>query len=166
MTSDCLLPAHASASGVSRVLPLYSRCIDTTCIALAHGEATRPRREEATTCTDDDANTLHGFGALPGAPAVIPIANWTCNSGEDEEEAVTRVHDAIRASTPLVLRGCARAMPAVRRWMSNEHLDLSAGSSLLATCGLDDLNPRLLRDTWWPDSPFDELLWEFSRARG
>ena len=165
MTSDCLLPAHASASGalVSSVLPLYSRCINTTCIALAHSEATRP---QATTCTDDDANTLHEFGALPGAPAVIPIANWTCISGEDEEEAVTRVHDAIRASTPLVLRGCARAMPAVRRWMSDEHLDLSAGSSLLATRGLDDLNPKLLRDTWWPDSPFAELLWEFSRARG
>ena len=88
MTSDCLLPAHASASGVSRVLPLYSRCINTTCIALAHSEATRPR--EATTC---DANTLHEFGALPDAPAVIPIANGTCSSGEDEEEAVARVRD-------------------------------------------------------------------------
>ena len=46
------------------------------------------------------------------------------------------------------------------------------GAPPAVTRGLDDLDVRMLRDTWWgrPDapsegSPFAELLWHFARAQ-
>ena len=110
------------------------------------------------------------LGALPGASPMLPIAEVSCD--DDADAAIRLAINAQRWSLPLVLRGCALSMPAVSRWANDSYVrerlradeDAFAHTASAHTTFLDDLDPAVLADTWWPGA-FGEHLWAFARQR-
>lgn len=167
--ASCLLPQR-DARFFSGVLPLFSRCFNRTCLELAH----EPLGTAPHTASGHASNGE--FGMLRGGLTSTPITEFRCGASEiDELHAVERVHAALRASSPVVLRGCTARMPAIMRWASDAYVREVSASTFApmfgqpfesAATGLDGLDIRLWRDVWWPRSPFAELLWDFSASEG
>ena len=180
----CVL-AKGDAAHFSSSLPLYSRCVNTSCLLSAHEQIG----------TAPIASNVSRGGEIGQLPAISPphkppptsrITEYDCHSADDEELAVTSARAAIRSSSPLVLRGCARAMPAIQRWLSSDYLreidddtfasvlehdkrhpsgyTSRARQNLGRAREFDNLDIRLLQDLWWPSSPMAKFLHGFSEA--
>ena len=66
--------------------------------------------------------TAGEFGSLPGQ-RVTEVRAWNCTDDAGSgEEAARRMRAAVRRNEPLLLRGCARAMPAIELWRDDEAL--------------------------------------------
>lgn len=116
------------------------------------------------------------LGVLPGAAPAIKIPDIVCTDEDSSQKhAVSIALAAMRWSMPLVLRGCAASMPAIRRWRNSTYLNEVASHAFAPalarragqefTGSLDELDPSLLADTWWAQ-PFGEALWEFALDEG
>lgn len=156
----------------SEALPLFSRCLNVTCIALAHQQHSG---QQFLTGQDphnnDDSAAIKELGSGVGKPAAV--AEVRCGSRTDD--IATHVQSAVRFSMPLLIRGCARSMPAVTRWANDTYLRetgvhgfeelLGFDSGDSSSHGLEQLSAPYTRDTWWP-APFAELLWDFAIGHG
>jgi hypothetical protein len=183
---DALLFARCLSSQndqtfASPSLPLFSRCRNATCVLTAHeqlGGAHIPRAHQPAG-NEIRRVIANAMGELPHAPPVKGVAEVPCSASDpDEAQAVKLAQAALRWNLPLVLRGCANSMPAIARWANDTYLRavgpdafapvLEPGHETGSTTVLDELDPSLLVDTWWP-SPLGELLWNFAaspRAKG
>ena len=153
------------------LLPLFGYCRNASCVDEAHGQQggrNRPR-------TDSSTGERAPLGELHGQ-LTRPIAEFTCATDADQEEAVVLSKSAMQWSMPLVLRGCAWEMPARRRWANASYLRATAEQAFAPVLGLpsdpgghtgdlDALDPALLADTWWP-SAVGEWLFDFAREPG
>ena len=171
MLSDLFSGCLVGESTPFANLPLFTRCRNVTCVEQAHRQL--GGRHLPPTAIGKPAKHTGELGELTGAPRMRGISEVACETHADEVMAVELAVAAVRWSLPLVLRGCARAMPAVSRWTNATYLRAVAADAFAPVLGqppphgnnmpaLDDLPPDLLADSWWP-SPFGEKLFEFAR---
>ena len=126
--ADCLTAEAEQdaweASNAHWNLPYFGLCRNTSCVRerySSHANARRfmpvsvgARREADRMPALEDLRTLQH----------VPIEDIACGTVDDEQQhAVRTMFNASKPRrTPLVLRGCALAMPAVRLWLDDAYL--------------------------------------------
>ena len=154
------------------LLPLFGHCRNASCVDAAHAQL----GGRYLPSSDFSVGEHAPLGELGGGNPARRVSEFACETDADAAAAVVLSKAAIRWSMPLVLRGCAREMPARRRWANASYLRATAERAFASVLGLpsdpgghtgdlDALDPALLADTWWP-SAVGEWLFDFAREPG
>ena len=158
--ADCLVDPLARAAGplvITGPLPLFTHCRNATCIARANEASGRGIASNKTTPVSSGARAIGELQPLAGT-----LAEVDCREHErSERAAVQLVEAAFRWSLPLVLRGCAVEMPAVRTWR-RKVIDLrSTAGDKADAANLKHFGEAFTRDTRWA-APFGRKLESFA----
>lgn len=159
--AGCLLPSGSLMSGPAAAplfdVPSYSNCLNMSCLRLEPSFAPGSDRAE-----DGSHERSGGTRALGEMTPPDGVAGWSCVSASDAETREL-IEAAFRWSLPLVLRGCALDMPAVRRWANvhfNLHVEGTPAEGGHVATALENLDESIGRATRW-ESPFSRQLQSF-----